>query len=210
VTRNAAYPTGRLRNASQMIFSFKTDKSQTSVYTRNDLKVLKAVGSDTYNPQDKEHGWVINLAPARGNEAAEYVSAKPLVTGGVLYVPTFVEKKINVTDPDILCNISPRTYGETRLYAVYANSGAPYWGGTVGRFSAIAGMKITGFSSFIQGGKRRIVATYDNLTGNEPEIDKRLGAKNISEISSFMIDPPSQGTVNMKPGQDVIYYWMKE
>jgi hypothetical protein len=193
-----------------MIFSFKTDKSQTSVYTRNDLKVLKAVGTDTYTPQDAERGWMINLAPARGSEAAEYVSAKPLVTGGVLYVPTFVEKKINVTDPDILCSVSPRTYGETRLYAVYTNSGAPYWGGTVGRFSTIEGMKITGFSSLIQGGKRRIVATYDNLTGKEPEIDKRLGAKNISEISSFMIDAPNQGTVNMKPGQDMIYYWMKD
>jgi hypothetical protein len=210
VTRNAANPDGKLRNASQMIFSFRTEKSQTSVYTRNDLKNLKAVGTDTYNPGDTERGWVINLAPAGRGEFAEYVSAKPLVTGGVIYIPTFVEKKTKVTNPDLLCDSSPRTSGESRLYAVRVNSGAPYWGDAVGRFSAIEGIKITGFSSSIQGGKRSIVATYDNLSGKEPIIDQRIGATNINEISTFTIEAPKQDKVNMEPGQDVIYYWMKD
>jgi type IV pilus assembly protein PilY1 len=210
VTRDHAHPDGKLYNASQMIFSFKTEQSQTSVYTRNDLKVLRADETDVYNPEDAGHGWMINLAQARQGKSAEYVSAKPLVAGGVIYIPTFVEKKINITNPDILCNFSPRTYGEARLYALHADSGAPYWGEPVGRFSTIDGIKITGFSSSNQGGKTRIVATYDNLTGREPEIDKRLGAKNVKELSSFMIDQPTQSTVNMEPGQDMIYYWKKD
>jgi hypothetical protein len=210
VARNNAYSDGKLRNASQMIFSFKTEKSQTSVFTRNDLKTLRAVGSDVYNTGDAKGGWMINLAPAGRSESAEYVSAKPLVAGKVIYIPTFVEKKINVTNPDMLCEISPRTYGETRLYAVYVNSGAPYWGAVVGRFSSIEGIKITGLSSSTQGGKKRIVATYDNLTGKAPNIDKRLDAKNINELSTFIFDAPTQGEVNMKPGEDILYYWMKE
>ncbi|MDR2779836.1 MAG: hypothetical protein LBB28_01790, partial [Synergistaceae bacterium] len=210
VARSKANPEGKLRNASQMIFSFKTEKSQTRVYTRDDLKVLQAAGTDIYNPQDKEYGWMINLAPERRGESAEYVSAKPLVSGGVIYVPTFVEKKINVTDPDMLCDISPRTYGEARLYALRADSGAPYWDASVGRFSSITGIKITGFSSSSQGGKKSIVATYDNLTGKEPVIDKKIGAKNVKELSSLIIDLPKQSTMNMKPGQDMIYYWIKE
>jgi hypothetical protein len=210
VTRSAANPNGKLINASQMIFSFKTDRTQTKVYTRNDLKALKAVGTDVLSPGDAERGWVINLAPAGRGEFAEYVSAKPLVTGGVLYIPTFTEKKITVTNPDVLCESSPRTQGDTKLYAVYLDSGAPYWGKSVGRFSTIPGIKITGFSSSNQGGKKRITATYDNLTGKEPEIDKRIGASNINELSTFTIDAPSQSAVNMAPGQDMIYYWRKE
>jgi hypothetical protein len=209
VSAGTANPEGTLRNKSQMIFSFKTEKSQKRVYTRNDRKVLNAAGTDVYGPQDQERGWMINLAPARAGESAEYVSAKPLVAGGVIYIPTFVEKKVNVTDPDLLCGISPRTYGETRLYALRVDSGAPRWGGG-GRFSVIDGIKITGFSASLQGGKKRIVATYDNLTGKEPNIDKQIGARNINELSSFTIEIPKQAAVNMEPGEDVLYYWMKD
>jgi hypothetical protein len=212
VTRTPKYLNGKLENASQMIFSFKTEKSQTDVYTRNDLKVLKASGNDVYIPGDPERGWMINLEDADKNagKSAEYVSAKPLVTGGVIYIPTFVEKRINVTDPNTLCDISPRTYGEARLYAVYVDSGARYWGEAVGRFTSIGGIKITGFSVSTSGGKRRIVATYDNLTGQEPAIDDGIGATNVRELSSFLLDAPVQSAVNMKPGQDMIYYWLKE
>ncbi|MDR2779560.1 MAG: hypothetical protein LBB28_00380, partial [Synergistaceae bacterium] len=213
VTRDdTKYPDGRLENASQMIFSFKTDKSQTDVYTRNDLKVLKAIGEDIYTIEDPEHGWMINLEKGdkSAGKSSEYVSAKPIVTGGVIYIPTFVEQKIDVTDPNTLCNLSPRGSGEARLYAVYVDSGARYWGEAVGRFTAIPGIKITGFSISYSGGKRRITASYDNLTGEEPVIDERTGATDVGELSAFMIDAPFESTVNMEPGQDMIYYWMKE
>jgi hypothetical protein len=210
IARTSENPEGKVRNASQMIFSVKTEGSQTSVRTRDDLKTLQANGNDVLAPGDKEHGWKINLAPARRGESAEYVSAKPLVAGGVMYIPTFVEKKINVTNPDVLCTMSVRTYGEARLYAVNVETGAPHWNKSAGRFSTIDGIKITGFSSTIQGGKRRIVATYDNLTGREPDIDAQINATNINELSSIMIDLPSKSEINMVPGEDMLLYWMKE
>ncbi|MDR1137026.1 MAG: hypothetical protein LBK91_01770, partial [Synergistaceae bacterium] len=210
VMRSAVNQDGKLHNASQMIFSFKTKKSQTNVITRNDLKPLRADGTDSYTPEDTSRGWRINLKPARADESAEYVSAKPLVAGNVMFIPTFAERKINVTDPDILCDISPRTYGDARLYAVYVDSGLPYWEGSVGRFSKISGIKITGFSSVTRGGKQHIVATYDNLLGRKPKIDEKIQARELDELSSFVIDAPIESTVNMRPGQDMLYYWMKE
>ena len=208
VTRNSkANPDGKLRNASQMIFSFKTEKSQSAVYTRDDLKALKADGRDVLAPGDTARGWRMDLLPAKGNNSAEYVSAKPLMVGRVMYIPTFVEKKMDITDPDALCDISPRTYGEARIYAVYTDSGAPYWD-AVGRFSVIDGIKITGLSAPTRRGRRRVTGIYDNLTGKVPNTDKVPGSEHIPGTPIFHFD--HNGGVNMKPGEDMIYYWIKE
>jgi hypothetical protein len=208
VTRNSkANPDGKLRNASQMIFSFKTEKSQSAVYTRDNLKALKADGRDVLAPGDTERGWRIDLLPAEGNNSAEYVSAKPLTVGRVMYIPTFVEKKMDISDPDALCDVSPRTYGEARIYAVYTDSGAPYWD-AVGRFSVIDGIKITGLSVSTRRGRRRVTGIYDNLTGKVPNTDKVPGSEHIPGTPIFHFD--HNGGVNMKPGEDMIYYWIKE
>jgi Tfp pilus tip-associated adhesin PilY1 len=210
---NDTYPTGVLSNESQMIFAFRTAREQEEVYSAGDLKPL--VGSnDVFGDSDLaagKHGWKIDLLPKTATLGAEYVSAKPLVTNGVVYIPTFMEEKVVWTD-DQICEAGSRISGDSRLYVMDVASGRAKW--PSGKFALLNGAKITSITLSTRGKKRRIVVTYDKLTDadfDDGSLAGAQGAQHVKEMSSFFFDEFGGGSgVNLENNQNVIQYWLQK
>jgi Tfp pilus tip-associated adhesin PilY1 len=210
-TRNdGANPSGLLKNKSQMIFAFRT-QSGHAIYGAKDLKKLDDVAADSVltdaDLKDDKHGWKIDLPAASAGLSEEYVSAKPLLVNGILYVPTFQEGRINWT-LESMCSFGVRATGTSRLFVLDVTSGRGRWS-SGDKFATLEGAKITGISVSEYGKKKRIVVTYDNLSGGEVNL---AGAENDTQhvipMSSFIFEAIGGGGINLDKGQNVVQYWV--
>jgi hypothetical protein len=219
---------GRIANASQMIFSFQTKPGeQTSVRTRSSLQDMKATkdGDPEYNA-GSHHGWRIPLAldkitNGRITEYAEYVSAKSIISGGVLFIPTFVAKGFSeseLNDPAVFCAGNARAKGTARLYALNVIDGKRWedgdrsfdWHSSQSKFIEIKNAKITGLSISRGGSVSRGIVTVDKLGDMEADDNFSTLVENENDaILTFKL-PPSGGGTSMKPGQNFIKYWISQ
>jgi hypothetical protein len=205
---------GILENDKQFIFAFRTRDGQSCI-TRDKLKALDPYASqDILEKTDDKQGWHIELlesSPVRGDE---YVSAKPLLVGGVLFVATFIPQKIGWETQD-LCETSARISGNSRLYVVDISNGRPYWNGK-GKYVTLDNAKITGITLSTQGRSMSvkkddvILITYDKLTDDAVNMDAP-DARPLEDLSAFMIySPQSNGGVNLEDNRNVIQYWIQK
>jgi hypothetical protein len=203
--KSGAYPTGVLQNAGQMIFAFRTGKGE-GVYGTDSLKNVSGSALLASDYEDY-HGWKIPLTSSQGY-GAQYVSAKPLAVNGVLYVATFMEKKISTDNASQLCDSrASRIDGTARLYVLDLMSGGAKW--RAGQYATMNGAKITGITLSTQGKRQRIVITYDKLR-EKVNLDGAEGAARLDDLNAFVLPllSPGGGT-NLSDGQNVIQYWLK-
>ncbi|MDR1471477.1 MAG: pilus assembly protein [Synergistaceae bacterium] len=202
---------GFLRNAEQMIFAFAADESQVKPYTRNDMKPLNSHdgGESVLTDADEKRGWYIKLLGENGR-GNEYVSAKPIIVNGILYVATFVERSIDWENIDV-CESGTRVTGDARLYAVDVTSGAPYWR-DCGKYARMDGARITGLTFSTIGRKKRIVMTYDKMSEDDAEVGLEApGSEFLKSMGVFVLEPPDTGSpININETQNVIQYWLRK
>jgi hypothetical protein len=228
------YENGFLRNAEQLIFSFKLlkEKDQNALFSRanDDFKQLDADDPDSvYNPGDSNlsgdgaySGWYLPLRTGTAESFDEYVSAKPVIIKGTLYVATFIrENKTPITNSSV-CATSRLIDGNSRLFAIDAATGAGNtWaalGGKTPKFIEFEGIKIVSLTSMKEGGKLLvnldILDERDNnlhiLRGSQPKL-RGVWNKSSGFASDLVaIDTPSDGgAFIMKPSLDVVQYWIK-
>ncbi|MDR1481043.1 MAG: pilus assembly protein [Synergistaceae bacterium] len=218
VRKSSPSNSGIMPNHSQMIFSFKTHDSQAKPLALSDLHRLDITQGSVMPANGK--GWFIPLEVNRYN-FAEYISAKPTLVNGVLFVPTFTMTKLEITDADDLCKASSKgVNGFSRLYALdIENGGAKLWTSSdadkKSKYIQIEGVKLTGLTR-VRGnnrkdGKATLLATFENLTGDKI---KDLGQENanlVKGLGAIEITPPAskgKGRDRLKPGQSVPVYWL--
>jgi hypothetical protein len=217
---------GYITNGIQTLFAFATQPdSQSGVYTMDDLHMLKAT-TDNDPPYDstRYHGWMIPLSQEIRSQSgrvikyAEYVSAKPMLSGGVLFIPTFIPNGFTddeLKDPTLYCQGGLRTRGSARLYAIRLTDGTRWAGfkysassGTA-KYIEIANAKITGLSTSNRGSVTRGIVTIDKLSDAykaDTNLSTVIDNKNDALLSFVAPLPP--GGVNMEPGQNIIKYWI--
>ncbi|MDR3355095.1 MAG: hypothetical protein LBO21_08660 [Synergistaceae bacterium] len=210
---------GIMPNDMQMIFSFKTDGSRTEPLARDDLHQLDRTSGNSVMPAGGK-GWIIPLEVNRHN-FAEYVSAKPTLVNGILFVPTFIMTKLDIKGADDLCKASTKGVdGFSRLYALdIENGGAKLWtsgsGGKRSKYIQLDGIKLTGLTN-VKGNKRKdgkatLLVTFEDLTG---AARKNIGQENANFVNGFNaieVTPPAEGGKtkdSFKPGQSVPLYWI--
>ncbi|MDR0615790.1 MAG: hypothetical protein LBG29_03185 [Synergistaceae bacterium] len=209
----------------QMIFSVKTPldaKPRDGVIYRDDLAQLNLRSNDVAPPDGK--GWYValeTLAGASGKIAAdEYVTARPVMRGKNMYVPTFTLSAINLSGVEDICNTSKSgVSGYSRLYSLdYRNGSGAFKGldDSKRRFIQVEGVKITGVTHLRNNdGGSTMVFTYDMLSKNpfEDQHFSKLAAKNgITSLKdgSFALHVDKAHNSVLPPGSTIIYYWIEK
>jgi hypothetical protein len=190
----------RVGNKAQMIFAFvMPDLSRGRHTTRDEWTVLDPDDGDS-GVADGASGWYIPLRPAlKLQYGAEYVTSRPVLSGGNLYIATFRESLARVGSQG-MCD-SGKMSGESRLYAISLESGSSVlWndGGT--KYLEFGGMKITAFTLSSKGDMTTLVASYEILDKDAASagIEKNTGVegKNLSKVSgmdALVIKVPEKG-----------------
>ena len=118
-----------LLNKSQMIFAFAMPDIAAEggkKSERDDWAQLSADDAAGSNPAEF-NGWYIPLREADTSYFEEYVTTRPVLSGGKLYVATFMQEKIDHNSSGI-CETGGSFMGKSRLYAIsLENGGAALW-----------------------------------------------------------------------------------
>ncbi|MDR1137336.1 MAG: hypothetical protein LBK91_03345 [Synergistaceae bacterium] len=232
---------GFLRNAEQLIFSFKLlkEKDQKSFFSRdkNDFKRLDSEDpGSVYNPSDPNlsgdgahSGWYIPLRKSHGS-FDEYVSTKPIIVNGTLYVATFTRKNKILIDDDSskLCAATSRLIdGTSRLFAVDVATGAGNtWdpvNGKTPKYIEFKGVKIVGLTHMRGGGTIVMVDKFHKNNNFRDVVNSQSKFKSMTmtnggdaddpsddDSSDFapIPDPPDGGGKKLEPNMNVIQYWI--
>jgi Tfp pilus tip-associated adhesin PilY1 len=212
---NANLPDGMLANESQMIFAFRANEAQQGTLTRDDMKELAASDASALDKNDNKEGWYMPLSVEAQGKFREYVSAKPTLINGRLFIATFIQKAANPDEMDI-CNAVRTLYGESRLYALDVKTGAAsLWenqkGGGRMKYAALSGVKLTGMTRTRIGDKDSLLLTVDDLSGQfDPT---KAGQKNIKMVNGagalMEVElPASVGSMGLNDGESMILYWI--
>jgi hypothetical protein len=216
----------RIKNKEQMIFCFKLpDLSEPTpgmtyrgggngrpgVWTG-----LDADDADSEMDSDNEDdGWYIPLRPEEPGYNAEYVTTRPVMFGGNLYVATFREKVIDSGDSSLCEN--GNVQGESRLYTVEMDSGrAGMWDDGNKKYLTFRGLKITGFTTSSTGDSEVLIITYEILSKADADADLKQADDDEDSISrsegdldflSVKMMSKSGTTSPITSNDGVINYW---
>ncbi|MDR3281311.1 MAG: hypothetical protein LBT23_12475 [Synergistaceae bacterium] len=223
------YEDGWIRNEGQLIFAFRMDGNKPGPYTRNNLKELGAASGDVtvFNPNSPDplgdgsfDGWYMPLRHAEIDSYREYVSAKPVIVNGTLFVATFTRtSKIAPTDSSV-CALGRAITGNSKLYAVdVSTGGGNTWLGNAKAIEFI-GAKIVGLNSLVESGLGKLLISFDILDGNSDINDVLSSQPALNNVLDENGDPISDmatldtplggGTFNMDPNSSIINYWLKK
>jgi hypothetical protein len=196
---------GVIVNAAQYIFAYAASDNSGVYYRDTDWKELRGDDNSLLDVSagDTQSGWYIPLDAAtdsgaqRGN-LAEYVSAKPVIVQGILFIPTFIEYKhqknsATVTNPCTTRDIE----GKARLYAIDLSTGAGA-GIFNEKFKEYEGTEIAGLTVTEDG----LLAGFTELA-NYVEPEGKLEGESYIEIQL----PHDSPGVNLKSGDSAINYW---
>jgi hypothetical protein len=209
---------GAIGNEEQMIFAFRMSRSQNKTQIRDvDWKELTA-SSDikddpklTLGSEPGKSGWYVPLEPASGqNWMPEYVTAGPVLDDGILYVGTFLGKKIDIgSDTAGLCDAGTMT-GYSRLYAIDLKTGGARLWSDGAKYISLESVKITGLTLSARGRRKNLLVTYSDLPGGD-ETKKNISEKIVEKITAMNVISVTLGDVNnasMPPESTVILYWL--
>jgi hypothetical protein len=203
---------GWLLNKSQMIFAFRTNEAQQWIASRGtDWESLAASDPDSKaSPATK--GWYIPLQISSA-DYREYVTTKPLIVNGSLYVATFTQSLFDNYTPGMCGGSEREVSGTARLYIVDLMTGeANYWTDAQGnrsKYLKIDGIKITGMTRARIGGRDTIIFSFDNLSESFNPETWGQGIRGIAGgTKSFEIDVPSTPDPPTAPGTTIVDYWL--
>jgi hypothetical protein len=173
-----------IRNADQSIFCFKMpelwddDSPNYGMSKRGQWTSLDADDADD-TMVSGARGWYIPLKTANASYDAEYVTTRPEMINGKLYIATFQEKFDD--GGNALCDTGQKN-GLARLYTLSVDTGgAATW--DRGKYLDFKGIKITGFT-YSEKGKDTLFVHYVRLNGNDASVsisDVTSEEDNISE-----------------------------
>ncbi|MDR1510576.1 MAG: hypothetical protein LBS53_13165 [Synergistaceae bacterium] len=160
-----------LPNKSQMIFAFvmpdlvEGEKSLRSGWT----EINAEVGGAKVAANGK--GWYIPLQKGNEGDKDEYVTTRPVLFGGNMYIATFMERKID-TKPGMCA--TDKLNGSSRLYAISLETGeSVLWNDGNTKYLQFDGIRITSFT-ISEKGSDTLVAAYQVL-------DQKSANSDISE-----------------------------
>ncbi|MDR3280912.1 MAG: hypothetical protein LBT23_10400 [Synergistaceae bacterium] len=206
------YDPGVIANDKQMIFAFRSSDKRKAPMTRSDLQELQkssdgAMGSGM-------DGWYIELDRRFGFD--EYVSAKPMLIGGMLLVPTFTTTKYNLANVTDICKATTRVVsGYSRLYALNLRDGsASLWtlpnSKKKTKYIQMDGIKMTGMNRVDNNGKISALVSFDDLGEGKPSDTGQAAARYVEGFNALSVTlPPSPAPINLTSGDSVIYYWLR-
>lgn len=215
--RSKDYPRGVIPNESQMIFGLRAD-IEGAPFTRAKMKSISS-GDPMSSLTSGENymGWYIPLMKRSSRNFREYVSAKPVLINGTLFISTFIQRGRPEDDDLDVCAFKKNINGDSRLYALDVTSGAAnFWSGGdksgKAKYITLDGVRITGITEVKNGNRNSLLVSLDNLSGNfDP---KGVGQKNVKGIdgSPNMVEvtglPASAGgSSKVTSGDSVILYW---
>jgi hypothetical protein len=210
-----------LTNKSQMIFAFKMPditKPDAEKTLRGEWLELANIGGEL-SGEEKEKlkkGWYIPLRVGDNiNYRDEYVTMRPVLYGGSLYVATFMESIVNSGSPGACEESGLR--GTSRLYAISLKDGRPVfepWGSGYLDFNDVI---FTSFTLSEQGDKPILIARYRKLlddaeipTGDPivgiggPMGEKAVGVK----LPGVNATPDGGGRSPVENNDSVVNYWI--
>jgi hypothetical protein len=220
-----------------------TERSGNNVFRKEgdfvslDPDVKANIPEDVYNPGDTSHpgGWYIPLHEDAANNFAEYVSAKPVIINGTLYVSTFIQQNKAAADDSSICVTERSADGNSRLFAVDVATGAantwdpdPQIGNKRPKYIELEGVKIVSMTNMMKGGKNRLLINLDILNEYRYSHSAKGGIKTQSNARGVKtrgenggddgehLDPEkytltysSPAAINLDPNANVTQYWLK-
>jgi hypothetical protein len=212
-------PEGVIGNEKQMIFAMRTYESPKEPFARDSLKPIVSNDVNSYlAPSENYEGWYIELDPEKqGDFRGEYVSAKPLIINGTLFIATFTPTGRIDVSPTTVCGLVRDVNGNSRLYSVDVSSGkGNTWEGSENarpKFVEFEGVKITDLTALSNGG---VVATYDLLSdvNNLLQVDAEQSRISLVRDADGNLAPQikispieANGGRLINPGKTTILYW---
>ncbi|MDR1020019.1 MAG: hypothetical protein LBL73_04590 [Synergistaceae bacterium] len=211
---------GFLKNADQLMFAFKLLKKrdQSGLFSReNDFKRLDTeIPDNVYNPNATNQsgdaaysGWYASLRTGGANTFDEYVSTKPVIVNGTLYVATFTRmNKTGNYDSDV-CGTTRLIDGDSRLFAVdVATGGGNTWapeGGKTPKYVEFKGAKIVSLTLMREGGRDKLLVSFDilNAARYNMEANKDRQKGRIGDVyHSGDYDSSTGGTGGLEKSED--------
>jgi len=204
-----------LVNKSQMIFAFvmpHIDSGQLS--RRSDWT---PVNSDNGHDKvaDGNDGWYIPLqGSVSGEFKDEYVTTRPVLFGGNLYVATFRESIVDVAEQGA-CD-TKNLSGTSRLYAISLESGdSMLWGDGDDKYLEFHGMKIVSFTVSETGNTPVLYAAYQVLNQNHANNDINTHTSNEDALSkvdgmdvlAIKMVEGGGGRAKVTSNDGVVNYW---
>jgi hypothetical protein len=207
----------QLINEQQLIFAFKVpDLTDGELAKRSEWEGLDPETTATAEVNDP--GWYSILRPAGEGYKDEYVTGRPELFDGGMYVATFQEKKINPGSTGA-CETSAFN-GESRLYAFNLENGGPWiWGGDADdkKYLKFNGIKFRDFTVSKTGDVPTLIVSYQVLdkaaadndiathVANEDELSKLDG---LDALSIRMREGGGTGGhANIPPNEGILNYW---
>jgi len=194
---------GVISNNGQYIYAFKVNESK-ALY-RDDLVELKA-DEDNVTIEAGDNGWYVTLSAPSANYNEEYVTTKPVLMGGKMYIATFIPKRDSATCDNAVD-------GSSRIYAITIDTGAPSWGhGVASRYIEIKGIKIAGLTHSVKGAREKIIVSY--AVTNKADADASLAywenegiVNQASGADLFTIGEGGGSEAPFDPLSTYINYW---
>jgi hypothetical protein len=224
LTRATEGDSGWLENnggtGPQLIYAFKTDPDVSLPLLRTSSHKWVAVNkSDAGGAPSGSNGWYINLDTPQG-KSREYMTTKPVIVNGVLFVSTFIEEQVETAADFAKCiPASIVTRGNSRLYALKLENGAAagVWGSGQ-KYVTLENLKITGLTltNIEKNNDRDKVALLISFDPNGPlpgfdapgMFSARANGK--IEMAGMWVSKPVGGKKDrFNPGETVISYWLE-
>jgi type IV pilus assembly protein PilY1 len=200
-------------NNMQTIFAFKSSDGDAAPLAMRDIQELpkSSLGSDAAMTHGGK-GWYIKLDRVGGFD--EYVSAKPMLIGKTLLVPTFTTTKTDSKKVTDICKASAKSVsGYSRIYALNLRDGsANLWEGRSPnmkmKYVQLEDLRITGLTKVNHGGNTSVLASFESMNdGKLPDIGQE-NAKYVKTMEAIEIKmPPDSSNASVTSGDSVIYYW---
>jgi outer membrane protein assembly factor BamB len=218
VKKSQSAASGELENDFQMVFGFRVPEAGAAILARGDLKALDDTADTKLEPGDSRPGWYIKLRPGGQGTGEEYVSAKPLLVGGRMYVATFREtKRVDTGKAASLCGATRSVSGEGRLYAVDIKTGeAARWTGDMldpVKYIAFNDAKIVDLGLMQTNDAYFVTTAVDILSDSsdfEAVVNAQQDSKQRDENSSENKEGKAGGRGGIPSKKTIILYWLEK
>jgi hypothetical protein len=203
-----------LVNKSQMIFAFVMPDLVSGEMTKRDRWTSLNPDAGSSGIMKSDEGWYIPLGRVSGEFKDEYVTTRPVLFGGNLYVATFRERKVSAGHAGS-CE-SGSLSGLSRLYAVSLESGqSVLWNDGGSKYLQFDGIKISGFTVSERGGKSTLIVSYQVLDQNDADkdidgnTDREKSLSKADGLDALVINMVENGggRGNVTSNDGVMNYW---
>ncbi|MDR1515934.1 MAG: hypothetical protein LBS45_09575 [Synergistaceae bacterium] len=215
---SAGAPEGKIANDFQMIFGFRVPEDNKVTYVRDNFKELTDSAGTKLAPGDDHPGWYFKLRPSNQNDGEEYVSAKPVLLNGRMYIPTFREMEYVDTQSDANpCGVKRAVSGKARLYVLDIKTGeAARWvdgNGDLVKYITFNNAKITELAVRSTNRSYHVMISVDDLgtsdykdvleKQNQPKSRTWIARDGVGEAEELK---PGRGGI--RPETTIINYWL--